>query len=51
VIRIPWKCRRLVVGTGAYGDLPVMDEVKHERYPAHHVLIAAIERRADPNKP
>src|SRR5215468_4915539 len=27
---IPWKCRRLVVGTGAYGRLPVMKEVKHE---------------------
>jgi len=27
---IPWKCRRLVVGTGAYGRLPVMDEVKRE---------------------
>ena len=27
---IPWKCRRLVVGTGAYGRLPVMDEVKLE---------------------
>jgi len=26
---IPWKCRRLVVGTGA-GALPIMDEVKHE---------------------
>ncbi|MGH9428521.1 MAG: MTH938/NDUFAF3 family protein [Terriglobia bacterium] len=25
---IPWKCRRLVVGTGAYGALPVMEEVK-----------------------
>ena len=25
---IPWKCRRLVVGTGAYGALPVMKEVK-----------------------
>ena len=25
--KIPWKCRRLVVGTGAYGRLPVMDEV------------------------
>ena len=24
---IPWKCRRLVVGTG-FGALPVMDEVK-----------------------
>jgi len=28
--QIPWKCRRLVVGTGAYGGLPVMDEVKRE---------------------
>ena len=26
---IPWKCRRLVIGTGA-GALPVMDEVKGE---------------------
>ena len=24
---IPWDCRRLVVGTGASGALPVMDEV------------------------
>ena len=27
---IPWRCRRLVVGTGAYGALPVMKEVKRE---------------------
>jgi len=27
--RIPWKCRYLVIGTGA-GALPVMDEVKRE---------------------
>ena len=27
---IPWKCRRLVVGTGAYGGLPVMEDVKRE---------------------
>lgn len=27
---IPWKCRRLVVGTGANGALPVMNEVKLE---------------------
>ena len=26
---IPWKCRRLVVGTGT-GALPVMDDVKRE---------------------
>jgi hypothetical protein len=27
--RIPWKCHRLVIGTGT-GALPVMDEVKQE---------------------
>ena len=27
--RIPWTCRRLVIGTGT-GALPVMDEVKRE---------------------
>jgi hypothetical protein len=26
---IPWKCRRLMIGTGT-GALPVMDEVKQE---------------------
>ena len=28
--KIPWKCRRLVVGTGAHGRLPVMDEVERQ---------------------
>jgi len=28
--KIPWKCRRLVVGTGVNGALPVMAEVKRE---------------------
>ncbi|HSP07882.1 MAG TPA: MTH938/NDUFAF3 family protein [Acidobacteriota bacterium] len=28
--RIPWNCRRLIIGTGAYGSLPVMEEVQHE---------------------
>lgn len=27
--KIPWQCRRLVVGTGG-GALPVMDDVKRE---------------------
>ena len=27
---IPWKCRRLVVGTGAHGALPVMDDVRRQ---------------------
>lgn len=28
--QIPWKCRRLVIGTGGYGRLPVMKEVNLE---------------------
>jgi hypothetical protein len=27
---IPWKCMCLVIGTGAYGRLPVMDDVKRQ---------------------
>jgi hypothetical protein len=27
--KIPWKCRRLVIGTGT-GAMPVMDDVKNE---------------------
>jgi hypothetical protein len=25
---IPWECKRLVIGTGIFGNLPVMEEVK-----------------------
>lgn len=25
---IPWNCKQLVIGTGMYGSLPVMEEVK-----------------------
>jgi hypothetical protein len=28
--KIPWKAKRLIVGTGAEGRLPVMDEVRRE---------------------
>ena len=35
---IPWKCRRLVIGTGT-GRLPVMDEVKHESERRHIKLL------------
>ena len=28
--KIPQKCHRLVIGTGAYGRLPVMKEVTRE---------------------
>jgi hypothetical protein len=27
---IPWRCRRLVIGTGAAGALPVMQQVRNE---------------------
>jgi len=33
---IPWRCRRLVVGTGRYGSLPVMNEVKLEARRRRH---------------
>lgn len=35
---IPWKCRRLVIGTGT-GALPVMEEVKHEAKRRHIDLV------------
>ncbi len=35
---IPWKCRRLVIGTGT-GRLPVMDEVKYEAKSRHVKLL------------
>lgn len=28
--KIPWKCERLVIGTGAQDALPVMEQVKKE---------------------
>lgn len=28
--KIPWKCKQLVIGTGAFGNLPVMQEVHRE---------------------
>jgi hypothetical protein len=37
--KIPWKCRRLVVGTGAHGALPVMDNVRREAAQRNVVLL------------
>src|SRR6516162_954986 len=37
--KIPWKCQRLVIGTGAYGNLPVMKEVKREAERRHIELV------------
>jgi hypothetical protein len=37
--KIPWKCERLVIGTGAYGNLPVMKEVRREAERRHVELV------------
>ncbi|HEY4049504.1 MAG TPA: hypothetical protein VGM27_21790 [Acidobacteriaceae bacterium] len=37
--KIPWKCHRLVIGSGAYGRLPVMKEVKLEAERRHVELV------------
>ena len=37
--KIPWKCHRLVIGTGAYGRLPVVKEVKLEAQRRHVELV------------
>src|SRR5262249_27148760 len=36
--KIPWRCRRLIIGTGT-GALPVMDDVKHEAKRRKVVLV------------
>lgn len=38
---IPWNCRSLVVGTGAHGGLPVMDDVRDEAERRHVKLVIA----------
>jgi len=43
---IPWDCRRLVVGTGADGALPVMDEVKAEAARRDVALVTVPTREA-----
>ena len=43
---IPWDCRRLVVGTGADGALPVMDEVKREAVRRNVTLVTVPTREA-----
>ena len=48
---IPWKCRRLVIGTGT-GSLPVMDEVKREakRRGIKVVILPTVEAIAELEK-
>ena len=36
--KIPWKCSRLVIGTGADGNLPVMKDVRKEAQRRHVTL-------------
>jgi hypothetical protein len=44
--QIPWSCRRLVIGTGAAGALPVMEAVKAEARRREIELVVAPTRRA-----
>lgn len=37
---IPWQCRRLIVGTGADGRLPIMDDVRTQARKVGVELIA-----------
>jgi hypothetical protein len=43
---IPWGCRRLVIGTGAAGALPVMDAVKAEANRRKVELVLTPTKRA-----
>lgn len=37
--KIPWNCKKLIIGTGAHGNLPVMKEVKREAERRHVELV------------
>jgi hypothetical protein len=56
--QIPWDCKRLVVGNGAYGMLPVMDDVRREAkrrgvklevVPTEHAIKALEAKARDTN--
>ena len=42
---IPWRCRRLVIGTGADGALPVMRQVRDEARAARSTSSSSPRRR------
>jgi hypothetical protein len=44
--QIPWNCRRLVIGTGAAGALPVMEAVKAEAQRRDVELVMVPTKRA-----
>lgn len=43
---IPWNCHRLVVGTGAHGALPIMEDIEREAQARHVELVIAPTPRA-----
>jgi hypothetical protein len=43
---IPWKCKQLVIGTGANGALPVMKEVRREAERRHVELLVMPTEKA-----
>jgi hypothetical protein len=43
---IPWRCRRLVIGTGADGALPVMKQVCEEAYRRNLDLVILLTAEA-----
>jgi hypothetical protein len=44
--KIPWKCRKLVIGTGADGALPILDDVAKEARARHVELVIAPTAKA-----
>jgi hypothetical protein len=44
--KLPWSCRRLVIGTGAEGALPVMDSVQAEARRRNVELVTVPTERA-----
>ena len=44
--KIPWKCRRFVIGTGAYGNLPVMQDVRREAERRGTLAEVSLERES-----
>jgi hypothetical protein len=56
--RLPWKCQRLIIGTGNYGSLPVMEDVEREAHrrnielviiPTNEAIIALAKEPRDTN--
>jgi hypothetical protein len=48
---IPWSCRRLVIGTGAAGAMPVMEAVRAEARRRHVELVTVPTEQASTFSP